>query len=203
MKKVLIVPILLLIVFITLAIFVEFEVPNKLPDGKNYIDSSNLYTKDGWIYSTEPFLAKPGTRYTFSVSRYYVDGAPFEVMIDLLKDAAIVRRVTEHDGTMEFDINTNTFYFTFMTTPDTNYFKLQISDHGDYEEGTEFVDVQLEEGDTFTEYEPYISSMPLIEKIFYILFGVLILGSLGFGIIGFYINKKPKSKTNSKTKRQV
>lgn len=207
MKKTLVLPIILIVAFLFIATFVDFDDQSGLPDGKNYIDSSNLYYKEGYIYTTKPMVAKGETRYTFSISRYYVDGAPFEVIIDLYNNERVIRRVTEHDGTMDFDIETNTFYFTFMTTPDTNQFTLQMTDRDDFTIGEEFTDVQLEEGSAFTTYEPYIDKLSPVEIVFYTVSGSVIFISLAFAIGTYFFSKskisKKKQLTNKKKKKQV
>lgn len=192
MKKVLVLPVFFLFIFLTLAIFADFNVTETYPIGKNYIDSSNIYEREGYIYSEEPMLARPGTRYTFSIAKDYVDGAPFEVMINLMKDEQVLSRITRDERSMSFDIDKNLYYFTFMTRPDTTHFTLQLSDNGTYVEKEGLVNVQLEEGNVLTDYEPFEKEITVGSIIFYSVSLVVILGSLGIGLILYNNDKKKK-----------
>lgn len=196
MKKIILLPILLLTIFLFVATFIDVKTPSKLPDGKNYIDSNNVFKEERFIYVDEPFLVKENTKYTFSVSRAYVDGSPFEAIIEFYEDTRLINVYSKDDWTMSFDIPTNTYYFTFTTPLKTNYIDLRFVDNGDYVTGDELVDVQLEEGDIFTEYEPYVNPNFFESTLFIIIFGsVIIVGTLG-GLYWHYRTNysNPKSK---------
>ncbi|MDT8337314.1 MAG: hypothetical protein RQ856_05760 [Candidatus Izemoplasmatales bacterium] len=130
--------------------------PHYLPGGKNYISSDNAIEVSDIVSSINPFLVKSYTDYTFSVSRDYVDGAPFNLNVYFYDNDRYISEVSADDFTMSFDITLNVYYFTFKTPAESNYLEFDFNDNGTYVSGTELINVQLEEGLVATAYEPYI-----------------------------------------------
>lgn len=194
MKKIILLPVVLLTIFLVLATFVDFSVNDKFPEGKNYINSFNAYKEERFVYIKDKFLVKENTIYTFSISRMYVDGAPFEVIFDLYEDERLIQIVSRDDRSMAIDSATNVFYFSFTTAPKTNYIGLRFVDNGDYQNGTELIDVQLEEGNLFTPYEAYVVKSFFQEPVFYIIsVSILIFGAVS-GYIWHMLRKNSKRR---------
>jgi hypothetical protein len=177
MKKLILIPVVLVTLLLILATFVDISSPKKLPDGKNYIDSLNVYKEERFVYTDKPFLVKGNTNYTFSISRDYVDGALFEVIIDLYENEEVINIVSRDTRTLRFDYRTNTFYFSFKTPENVNFIDLRFTDNGQEYEGEELVNVQLEEGTVYTEYEPY-SSQTLWDNLWFIIVFIVILSTV-------------------------
>jgi hypothetical protein len=201
MKKLILIPVVLVTLLLILATFVDISSPNKLPDGKNYIDSLNVYKEERFVYTDKPFLVKANTNYTFSVSRDYVDGALFEVIIDLYENEEVVNIVSRDTRTLRFDYRTNTFYFSFKTPENVNYIDLRFTDNGPGYEGEELVNVQLEEGTTYTEYEPY-SSQTLWDNLWFIIVFIVILSTIILIPIAVVIYSKISNKKTLSKKRR-
>lgn len=199
MKKIIALPILILTIFLIVVTFVDFATPNTMPLGKNYINSQNVFKQENYIYTDEPFLIKGETRYTFSISRQYLDGAPFEVVIDFYQDKNYINQIKRNDYNLNFDIPTNIYYFTFLTPPNANYADLRFIDNdGRYQTGDELIDVQFEEGESFSVYEPYEGYSFFRTALFYILLGSLTFLSFGIGLSWYFLTKKPKRKKKKK-----
>lgn len=130
--------------------------PHYLPGGKNYISSDNVVKVGDIVNSINPFLVKSYTAYTFSVSRDYVDGAPFNLNVIFYDNDGYLSDVFTDDFSMIFDSILNVYYFTFTTPAECNYLDFDFNDNGTYVSGTELINVQLEEGTIPTVYEPYI-----------------------------------------------
>ena len=194
MKKIMLFSILLLIFFLIFATVLDLNHPDSLPEGKNYIDSENLTVDERFIYIDKPFLIKGGTNYTFSIARNYVDGRPFELIINLYDDENFLYSITKDEYTMSFDYITNIYYLTFLTNENANYADIQIANNSGYELGDELVDVQLEEGDEYTDYEPYIESSFFDTWTFYLVFGSFVLIIVVAGILEFIFIMKSKNK---------
>jgi hypothetical protein len=128
-----------------------------------------------------------------------VDGAPFEVIIDFYQDKNYINNVSRDRDTLNFDIPTNTYYFTFLAPPNANFADLRFIDNdGKYVTGDELADVQFEEGETFTTYEPYQRDSFSSTTIFYVLLVGLPIIGIGVGVSWHFltgINKKKKRKT--------
>lgn len=199
MKKIILIPVVLVTLLLILATFVDVSSPNKLPNGKNYIDSLNVYKEERFVYTDKPFLVKSNTNYTFSVSRDYVDGALFEVIIDLYENEEVINVVSRDTRTLRFDYRTNTYYFSFKTPENVNYIDLRFTDNGPGYEGEELVNVQVEEGTIYSEYEPY-SSETLWDNTWFIIVFIVVLTSLIFVPIIILIAAKISSK-NKETKK--
>jgi len=194
MKKIMLFSILLLIFFLIFATVLDLNHPDSLPEGKNYIDSENLTVDERFIYIDKPFLIKGGTNYTFSIARNYVDGRSFELIINLYDDENFLYSITKDEYTMSFDYITNIYYLTFLTNENANYADIQIANNSGYELGDELVDVQLEEGDEYTDYEPYIESSFFDTWTFYLVFGSFVLIIVVAGILEFIFIMKSKNK---------
>lgn len=130
--------------------------PHYLPGGKNYISSDNVVKVGDIVNSINPFLVKSYTAYTFSVSRDYVDGAPFNLNVIFYDNDGYLSDEFTDDFSMTFDNTLNVYYFTFTTPAECNYLEFEFNDNGSYVSGTELINVQLEEGTIATVYEPYI-----------------------------------------------
>jgi len=130
--------------------------PHYLPGGKNYISSDNVVKVGDIVNSINPFLVKSYTDYTFSVSRDYVDGAPFNLNVYFYDNDGYISDESTDDFSMTFDNTLNVYYFTFTTPAECNYLEFDFNDNGSYVSGSELIDVQLEEGLIATVYEPYI-----------------------------------------------
>lgn len=195
MKKLIIIPLLLLTILFTIGIFTDASGSAKLPEGKNYINSSNIYEKDGYIYTKKPFMVKSDTMYTFSISRDYVDGGPFELIYNYYdENGTFLNKNSRDENTLFFDKDTNTYFFRLKTTTSTGKIDFYFTDNGTYEDGKELVNVQLEEGNQFTEYEPNLEQSFFESDAFYFIFlGVLVFG-IGFGIVVNILNKKKNFK---------
>ncbi|MFA7076092.1 MAG: hypothetical protein WC152_05430 [Candidatus Izemoplasmatales bacterium] len=206
MKKIFILPVFLIIVFMSVVIFADFEDVSQYPEGKNYIDSSNLYLKDRFVYSDEPLSVKPSTRYTFSISENYVsEDEPFEIIIGLYEGETLIQQVTKDDKTMFFDTSTNRHYFTFWTTSKTNNLSVQYSDNGNYKKNEVLENIQLEEGSQLTAYEPFVKTPDAYSPIFYVLLGAIavsIIASFAVWYKSFMDNKKVLSKKNLTSKKR-
>jgi len=201
MKKLILIPVVLVTLLLILATFVDISSPKKLPDGKNYIDSLNVYKEERFVYTDKPFLVKGNTNYTFSISRDYVDGALFEVIIDLYENEEVINIVSRDTRTLRFDYRTNTFYFSFKTPENVNYIDLRFTDNGPGYEGEELVNVQLEEGTTYTEYEPY-SSQTLWDNLWFIIVFIVILSTIILIPIAVVIYSKISNKKTLSKKRR-
>jgi hypothetical protein len=201
MKKLILIPVVLVTLLLILATFVDISSPKKLPDGKNYIDSLNVYKEERFVYTDKPFLVKGNTNYTFSISRDYVDGALFEVIIDLYENEEVINIVSRDTRTLRFDYRTNTFYFSFKTPENVNYVDLRFTDNGQEYEGEELVNVQLEEGTVYTEYEPY-SSQTLWDNLWFIIVFIAILSTIILIPIAVVIYSKISNKKTLSKKRR-
>jgi len=201
MKKIMLFSILLLIFFLIFATVLDLNHPDSFPEGKNYIDSENVTVDERFIYIKDNFLIKGGTTYTFSIARNYVDGRPFELIINLYDDETFLYSITKDEYTMSFDYITNIYYLTFLTNENANYADVQFSNNSGYEVGEELVDVQLEEGDQYTEYEPYIESSFFDTWTFYLVFGGFVLIIVVAGILEIIFIMK--SKNNDKNVKKL
>jgi len=147
-------------IFISIVSYSIFSIraysPHYLPGGKNYIDSENVVKVNLNVSSIQPFLIKSYTEYNFSVSRDYVDGAPFNLTLTFYDNENYLTEISEDDYTMDFDLNLNVFYMRFVSPVNANYIEFTFNDNGSYQSGDELIGVQLEEGTFPTEYEPYI-----------------------------------------------
>ena len=179
MKKLILIPVVLVTLLLILATFVDISSPNKLPDGKNYLDSLNVYKEERFVDTEKLFLVKVNTNFTLSISRDYVDGALFEVIIDLYENEEVINIVSRDTRTLRFDYRTNTYYFSFKTPENVNFIDLRFTDNAPGYEGEELVNVQFEEGTTYTEYEPY-SSQTLWDNQWFIIVFIVILSTIIF-----------------------
>ncbi|MDY0024100.1 MAG: hypothetical protein RBR66_04125, partial [Candidatus Izemoplasmatales bacterium] len=83
MKKIILSLILLMSFMSLLFVNVSAYSEHYLPGGKNYISSDNLIKVDNIVSTITPFLVKPYTEYTLSISRDHIDGRPFYLNIYL------------------------------------------------------------------------------------------------------------------------
>ena len=193
MKKILILPIFVITLLFVIAPFVKTNSIENFPKGKNYVNPDNMNIEGNFIFNKEPILIKSDTTYTVSVSRYYVDGGPFEFIFDYYNDEIVTKRLNEDDNSMNFDIATNTYYFTFTTQSNTNYFDFYFSNNAGLDEIGELADIQIEEGETFTSFEPYKTKIFFGSMDFFII--LIIVSTITISIVlVFYYNKYQGNK---------
>jgi hypothetical protein len=145
---------ILIAYFCTINIFAYS--PHYLPGGKNYLSGDNFHYEITPYYSTlENFLVKPYTEYTLTLHKDYC-GDPFtHVEIVLYNNTMEVDSLYITPG--DFDtLEGDWFYKTFTTTSDTNYIAITFEDSLEYFVEGSLHQIQLEEGNTFTGFEPYI-----------------------------------------------
>lgn len=162
MKKIVFSFVLFFGIFLSLIIRVSAYSPHYLPGGKNYIASDNVLKVGDYVKTSDPFLVKPYTEYTFSIGRDYLEGPNnFEVFISFYNNELNIGEEYAYDAelpseSLKFDTNLNVYYYTFVTPAEANYLSFEFYDNGTYNQGEELIDVQIEEGSTPTIYEPYI-----------------------------------------------
>lgn len=200
MKKILILPIFVITLLFVIAPFIKNDNIENFPNGKNYVNPDNMYIEGNFIFNKEPILIKPDTTYTISISRYYVDGGPFEFIFDFYADETLTKRLNEDDGTMDFDIPTNTYYFTFKTQSNTNYLDFYFSNNAGLSEIGDLEDIQIEEGDVFTEYEAYKAKMFFGSMDFFIILIIIITITISMVSV-FYYNKYRDKRSVINTKK--
>ena len=200
MKKILILPIFVITLLFVIAPFIKNDNIENFPNGKNYVNPDNMYIEGNFIFNKEPILIKPNTTYTISISRYYVDGGPFEFIFDFYADETLTKRLNEDDGTMDFDIPTNTYYFTFKTQSNTNYLDFYFSNNAGLSEIGDLEDIQIEEGDVFTDFEPYKAKMFFGSMDFFIILIIIITITISMVSV-FYYNKYRDKRSVINTKK--
>ncbi|MDY0318351.1 MAG: hypothetical protein RBQ64_07270 [Candidatus Izemoplasmatales bacterium] len=200
MKKILILPIFVITLLFVIAPFIKNDNIENFPNGKNYVNPDNMYIEGNFIFNKEPILIKPNTTYTISISRYYVDGGPFEFIFDFYADETLTKRLNEDDGTMDFDIPTNTYYFTFNTQSNTNYLDFYFSNNAGLSEIGDLEDIQIEEGDVFTDFEPYKAKMFFGSMDFFIILIIILTITISMVSV-FYYNKYRDKRTVINTKK--
>ena len=200
MKKILILPIFVITLLFVIAPFIKNDNIENFPNGKNYVNPDNMYIEGNFIFNKEPILIKPNTTYTISISRYYVDGGPFEFFFDFYADETLTKRLNEDDGTMDFDIPTNTYYFTFNTQSNTNYLDFYFSNNAGLSEIGDLEDIQIEEGDVFTDFEPYKAKMFFGSMDFFIILIIILTITISMVSV-FYYNKYRDKRTVINTKK--
>ena len=193
MKKILILPILVITLLFVIAPFIKIDAVENYPNGKNYVNPDNMNIEGNFIFNKEPILIKPDTTYTVSISRYYVDGGPFEFIFDFYTDETLTKRLNEDDISMDFDIPTNIYYFTFKTQSNTNYFDFYFSNNAGLTEINNLENIQIEEGDIFTDFEPYKAKMFFGSMDFFII--LIIISTISVSIFAIlYYNKSIKNR---------
>jgi hypothetical protein len=156
MRKTIITIVLFISLLSCILLNVKAYSPHYLPGGKNYISSDNIIKTDQTVYTLSPFLVKPYSHYTFSIERSYVDSPYFELNFYFLNDDVYVDEFNLTRVDLEFDSMENIYYYTFLMPAETNYFEFDFVDGSMYVSGDELVGVQLEEGTSYTAYEPYV-----------------------------------------------
>ena len=155
MKKRLLKKLILCCLIPIFLIHIKAYSPHYLPGGKNYISSENIIKVDETISTINPFLIKPYTDYTLTIGRDYTDGRPFSMTITFYNNDLILSQIIIDDANL--DPYGNDFYFnTFRTPVEANYLSFEFIDNGSYISGNELVNVQIEEGVSPSNYEPYI-----------------------------------------------
>ena len=200
MKKILILPIFVITLLFVIAPFIKNDNIENFPNGKNYVNPDNMYIEGNFIFNKDPILIKPDTTYTVSISRYYVDNAPFEFIFDFYADETLTKRLNEDDDTMDFDIPTNTYYFTFKTQSNTNYLDFYFSNNAGLSEIGDLEDIQIEEGDVFTDFEPYKAKMFFGSMDFFIILIIIITITISMVSV-FYYNKYRDKRSVINTKK--
>lgn len=135
--------------------------PHYLPGGKNYLSEEN-FTINGSSYETDdPFVVIPYTEYTLTVSRACGDNPLFEVEIELYDNSTYLNSIYIEFLNLTYynDGQDDWYYYTFITTSDTNYISIIFDDTDEHFLVNGLSSTQLEEGDSFTGYEPYIEGV--------------------------------------------
>lgn len=161
MKKIVLVLVLSLGIFISVFIKVSAYSPHYLPGGKNYIASDNILKIGSYINTNEAFLVKPYTEYTFSFGVDYMAGGFVDILVYFYDNSQYIEEVymtndLESSDPLTYDNVLDVYYFNFTTPAECNYISFEFLDNGTYTPGEELIDVQLEEGNIATIYEPYI-----------------------------------------------
>ena len=194
MKKILILPIFVLTLLFVIAPFIKIDSTKNFPKEKNYVNPNNMYIEGNFIFNKKPIIIKPDTTYTVSISRYYVDGGPFEFIYNFYVDETLSIILNEDRETMDFDISTNKYYFTFKTQSKTNYLDFYFSNNARLNEVGDLEDVQIEEGAVFTDFEPYKAKMFFGSMDFFIIL-IIILTITISAVSIFYYNKNRDKRT--------
>jgi len=160
MKKIFFVLLLTMITLMTASVIAEVSAysPDYLPGGKNYLAETNFEMQGSQYVSKDSFLVKSFTEYTLTIPGFYAEELfawatwAFLDNGEYLDDMGIGPTGMTHynDGTSDW------YSYTFTTSAETNYLNLMFSDTDGYFLANGFYGFQLEEGDSFTGYEPYV-----------------------------------------------
>jgi len=101
---------------------------------------------------------------------------------------------------VDFDIPTNTYYFTFNTQSNTNYLDFYFSNNAGLSEIGDLEDIQIEEGDVFTDFEPYKAKMFFGSMDFFIILIIILTITISMVSV-FYYNKYRDKRTVINTKK--
>lgn len=202
MKKIIIIPLFLVIAFLIFASFIDVDTEDTLPEGKNYFDPANVYKDDGFISTKDKLIVKPQTRYAFSISEEHWKLAPLELTVHYYDgDQSIYpisRYIDSGNSNMLYDSASNRYYFSFLTTDKTDSISIHFTDNIDYQNGKKVDGIQLEEGSRLTEFEPYVGTSFFETEIFFaILIAVLSAGLIG-GIVWHLASNNPKRLVSKK-----
>ena len=130
--------------------------PHYLPGGKNYLSADNFYYESSAVYmSTEEFLVKPYTTYTLTMPDDLYSVQFTHVEVNLYDNSTVIETLYITPA-MFSTASGDWFSSSFTTTSSTNYMSITFEDYFGYFESGTAHEVQLEEGGSFTSFEPYI-----------------------------------------------
>ncbi len=131
------------------------------PAGKNLINPEHFYTDSTNMYTTSPLAVEPNTTYTFAISTM-IGATALEDSVKILQgDSVLVDANISHDNdtcSPKHVSGDEKLICTFETNHKTH---LDIEVIGDMDPRGGLQDlegVQLELGDTYTGYEPFIAA---------------------------------------------
>ncbi|XMB71715.1 hypothetical protein RJI07_06275 [Mycoplasmatota bacterium WC30] len=158
-KHVFLLGILFVLVCFSSLIEVMAYSPHYLPGGKNYLSSENFaINEEGDEYNTiDTFVVKPYTEYTLTTPRIYSDGRWEYIQIEFYNNETPIDSYTNYNSDLTYyeDGSYQGYYFSFTTTSETNYLSIAFHNESNYFQINGLTDIQLEEGNQFTGYEPY------------------------------------------------
>ncbi|PKL00236.1 MAG: hypothetical protein CVV56_07315 [Tenericutes bacterium HGW-Tenericutes-1] len=158
MKKLLLVLTLLLGFFpMILMVSADTYSPHYLPGGKNYLSTDNFTYSNGVLSSNDNFAIKAHTYYTLSFPRDFYDPGEISWTISYYENDNEIDFLS-HDSYDLFVHSSEPYYgsFTFQTPTNANYIAITINDNNDYLLTHNVNGLILEEGLSFTSYEPFV-----------------------------------------------
>lgn len=132
--------------------------PHYLPGGKNYLSEDNFLITNNHYECQDPFLVKPYTEYTLTLPRGYIDFDIDDIELTFFDDNNSVGFLDIDSNDLEHynDGDNDWFFYNFQTPSNVNYLSIIFDDLYEYFLHYGFSETQLEEGEIFTGYEPYI-----------------------------------------------
>lgn len=132
-----------------------------LPAGKNYLNIENFEYSDEWFHSIDSFAIKPDRSFVLTIDDYYwqtLRDPEMPTILICVYDNDIL--VQEEEFTFyDFVVNSNdvmSYSVTFHTTVSANHLEIQFYDIESYFSSNGFNRTMLEEGTSFTSFEPYV-----------------------------------------------
>lgn len=144
-------------IFLMGVISVHASTSDYLPGGINYLDENNFHRDGTYYYETNnAFLIKPYTNYTLTIQETYAKLESGAVEIYFYDNSTCISSI--YKATHEFlDYNQDYYYINFTTPSNCNYIEMIFEDDGSYFTNHGMSGMQLEEGDSFTTYEPFVA----------------------------------------------
>lgn len=154
-KLILICVMIVSIMFINVVNIMAYS-PHYLPGGRNYLSADNFYYESSYSYrNIDEFLVKPYTEYTLTMPDDLYEDQFNDVTLSFYENNVVVDTLHITPG-MFSTANGDWFYSTFTTTSVTNYMSIEFEDGFGYFASGSAHEVQLEEGSSFTGFEPYV-----------------------------------------------
>lgn len=131
--------------------------PHYLPGGRNYLSTDNFSYYDNILISDSAFAVKPFTTYTLSFPRSYYDPGEISGIITFFENEDELESLP-YDSSDMFVYSSEPHYgkITFQTPATANYLSLTLFDNNDYLKRNNVSEIILEEGSSFTSFEPFI-----------------------------------------------
>ena len=131
--------------------------PHYLPGGKNYLSTDNFTYSTGVLSSNDNFAVKAHTYYTISFPRDFYDPGEISWTISYYENEEEID-IISYDSYDLFVHSSEPYYgsFTFQTPTNANYIGITINDNNDYLLTHNVNGLILEEGLSFTSYEPFV-----------------------------------------------